>query len=195
MIRRPPRSTRTDTLFPYTTLFRSAMIPVPPAIQRIPWKLIAILAGITGFGLLVLYSAAGGSWSPWAWQQGVRFLVFLGVALVIGRFPIRIFEDFAYIAYIGVLILLIAVELLGFVGGGSQRWLNLGIINLQPSELMKVTIVIALARFYAQLPPGNRSEEHTSELQSLMRISYAVFCLKKKKSKRQYYNSETTKTT
>src|SRR3546814_3947994 len=56
----------------------AAMIPVPPAIQRIPWKLIAILAGITGFGLLVLYSAAGGSWSPWAWQQGVRFLVFLG---------------------------------------------------------------------------------------------------------------------
>jgi len=131
------------------------MIPVPPAIQRIPWKLIAILAGITGFGLLVLYSAAGGNWSPWAWQQGVRFLVFLGVALVIGRFPLRIFEDFAYIGYIGILILLIAVELLGFVGGGSQRWLNLGFMNLQPSELMKVAIVIALARFYAQLPPGN----------------------------------------
>src|SRR3546814_17535029 len=97
------------------------MIPVPPAIQRIPWKLIAILAGITGFGLLVLYFAAGGSCSPWAWQQGVRFLVFLGVALVIGRFPIRIFEDFAYIAYIGLLILLLAVELLGFVGGGHKR--------------------------------------------------------------------------
>jgi len=131
------------------------MIPVPPAIQRIPWKLIGILAGITGFGLLVLYSAAGGNWSPWAWQQGVRFLVFLAAALVIGRFPIRIFEDFSYIAYIGVLVLLIAVELLGFVGGGSQRWLNLGFMNLQPSELMKVAIVIALARFYAQLPPGN----------------------------------------
>src|SRR3546814_6230944 len=45
--------------------------------------------------------------------------------------------------------------LLGFVGGGSQRWLNLGFINIQPSELMKVAIVVALARFYAQLPPGN----------------------------------------
>ena len=131
------------------------MIPVPPAIQRIPWKLIALLSSIVVFDLLVLYSAAGGSWSPWAWQQGVRFLVFLGVALVIGRFPIRIFEDFAYIAYIGVLVLLIAVELLGFVGGGSQRWLNLGFMNLQPSELMKVAIVVALARFYTQLPPGN----------------------------------------
>ncbi len=72
-----------------------------------------------------------------------------------GRMPLRIFEDFSYLGYIGVLILLIAVELLGFVGGGSQRWLNLGFMNLQPSELMKVAIVLALARFYAQLPPGN----------------------------------------
>ena len=131
------------------------MIVVPPAIQRISWKLIAVLSAITGFGLLVLYSAAGGNWSPWAWQQGVRFLVFLTVTMVIGRFPLRIFEDFSYLAYIGVLILLLAVELLGFVGGGSQRWLNLGFMNLQPSELMKVTIVVALARFYSQLPPGN----------------------------------------
>lgn len=130
------------------------MIPVPPAIQRIPWKLIALLSAITGFGLLVLYSAAGGNFSPWALNQGVRFLIFLGVALVIGRFPLRIFEDFAYLGYIAVLILLVAVELLGFVGGGSQRWLNLGFMNLQPSELMKVAIVLALARFYAQLPPG-----------------------------------------
>ena len=55
------------------------------------------------------------------WWQTRTFVV----AMVIGRFPIRIFEDFSYIAYIGVLVLLMAVELLGFVGGGSQRWLNL----------------------------------------------------------------------
>lgn len=131
------------------------MIPVPPAIQRIPWKLIALLSAITGFGLLVLYSAAGGSMSPWAVQQGMRFIVFLLLALAIGRLPLRLFEDFAYLAYIGVAVLLVAVELLGFVGGGSQRWLNLGFMNLQPSELMKVAIVIVLARFYAQLPPGS----------------------------------------
>ncbi len=131
------------------------MIPVPPAVQRIPWKLIALLGAITGFGLLVLYSAAGGSWSPWAWQQGVRFLIFLVGALLLGRLPLRLFEDFAYIGYIGVALLLIGVEILGFVGGGSQRWLNLGFFNLQPSELMKVAIVLALAHFYTQLPPGN----------------------------------------
>lgn len=131
------------------------MIPVPPAVQRIPWKLIALLSAITGFGLLVLYSAAGGSMTPWALNQGVRYLVFLIGMLILGRFKLRFFEDFAYLAYLGVIALLFAVELLGFVGGGSQRWLNLGFMNLQPSELMKVTIVLALARFYAQLPPGN----------------------------------------
>ena len=72
------------------------MIVVPPAIQRIPWKLIALLTAITGFGILVLYSAAGGSFTPWAMQQTIRFLVFLTVAMVIGRFPLRIFEDFSY---------------------------------------------------------------------------------------------------
>jgi len=76
------------------------------------------------------------------------------MALAIGRIPLRFFEDFSYLGYLGVAVLLVAVELLGFVGGGSQRWLNLGFMNLQPSELMKVAIVLALARFYTQLPPG-----------------------------------------
>ena len=131
------------------------MIPVPPAIQRFPWKLVALVSAITGFGILVLYSAAGGSFTPWALQQSLRFAAFLTLALIIARFPLRIFEDFAYLGYIGVAILLLAVELLGFVGGGAQRWLDLGFMRLQPSELMKVAIVLALARFYAQLPPGN----------------------------------------
>lgn len=77
------------------------MIPVPPAIQRIPWKLIALLSAITGFGLLVLYSAAGGNASPWALQQGTRFAIFLTMALAIGRIPLRFFEDFSYLGYLG----------------------------------------------------------------------------------------------
>lgn len=131
------------------------MIPVPAAIQRFPWKLVALLCAITGFGILVLYSAAGGSFTPWALQQTLRFGIFLTMALVIARFPLRIFEEFAYLGYIGVAILLLGVEILGFVGGGAQRWLDLGFMRLQPSELMKVALVLALARFYAQLPPGN----------------------------------------
>src|SRR3546814_11027326 len=91
------------------------MIPVPPALQRIPWKLIALLSGITGFGLLVLYSAAGGSMTPWALLHGVRFVALLIGMLILERFPIRLCEDFAYIAYIGVVVLLVVVHLHVFV--------------------------------------------------------------------------------
>src|SRR3546814_13114924 len=90
MIRRPPRSTRTDTLFPYTTLFRS-----------------------------------------------LRFCVFFCMAIVISRLPIDLFKQLAFPAYAGILALLVLVELIGAVGGGSQRWLHLGFIPLQPSDLMK----------------------------------------------------------
>src|SRR3546814_1266445 len=180
------------------------------------------------------------------------------MAIVISRLPIDLFKQLAFPAYAGILALLVLVELIGAVGGGSQRWLNLGFIHLQPSELMKLAIVLAVARFYTILPAGeirkwtaiwpmlvligvpafliliqpdlgtattvvvggvtvaflaglplrlfigsglavtaalpvafsflheDRSEEHTSELQSLMRNSYAVFCLKKKKYNQQH---------
>src|SRR3546814_13584815 len=91
---------------------------------------------------------------PWALLQGVRFVALLIGMLLLARFPIRLFEDFAYIAYIGVVVLLVGVELIGFVGGGRQRWLDLGVVNLQPSQLRKMAIVLSLARFYAQFPPG-----------------------------------------
>src|SRR3546814_13568029 len=92
---------------------------------------------------------------PWALLQGVRFVALLIGMLILARFPIRLFEDFAYIAYIGVVVLLVGVELIGFVVGGSQRWLDLGVVNLQHSKLMKIVIVLVTVGFYSQLPPGN----------------------------------------
>lgn len=131
------------------------MIPVPHSLRSYPWGLIATLFFIAGFGMLVLYSAAGGSWSPWALNHAVRFGVFLTLALGIGFLvPLSLIGRAAYPVYAAVALMLLAVDLIGGIAGGSQRWLNLGFMNLQPSELMKVTIVLACARFYAQLPPG-----------------------------------------
>ncbi len=127
---------------------------IPPSIARLPWKVLLLVMGIGGFGLVVLYSAAGGNIRPWALSQGVRFLVFVGVAIALSRTPLEQLKKVGFPAYAIILMLLIAVELLGVVGGGSQRWLDLGIINLQPSELMKPVIVLALARFYDLLPAG-----------------------------------------
>lgn len=126
---------------------------IPDSFRRFPWAITSIVTAIAGFGVVVMYSAAGGSWQPWAWMQAVRFGIFLIAALVISRLPLKLWEQWAFPLYIAVLLLLFAVELIGGIAGGSQRWVDLGIIRLQPSELMKVAIVLALARFYAQVPP------------------------------------------
>ncbi|NJS13937.1 MAG: rod shape-determining protein RodA [Sphingopyxis sp.] len=131
------------------------MIPVPQTIRRFPWGLIATLVFIAGFGMLVLYSAAAGSFTPWALTHAMRFAMFLSIALLIGYLiPLEFMGRVAFLGYAAVAILLFGVEVMGAVKGGSQRWLNIGFMNLQPSELMKVAIVLALARFYSQLPPG-----------------------------------------
>lgn len=127
---------------------------IPQPLTQFPWRVLALLLAIAIFGTLVLYSAAGGSIFPWATNQAVRFCVFSGMALVLSRIPLEIFARFAFPAYAGVLIALFLVELIGGVAGGSQRWINLGFMQLQPSEFMKPIIVLAVARFYARLPVG-----------------------------------------
>jgi rod shape determining protein RodA len=125
---------------------------VPIAITRLPWRMLAVVVTIAAFDALVLYSAAGGSLMPWALPQAVRFLGFLGMAVMLSFLHPDQYKAFTFPAYIVVVIMLVLVELLGFVGGGAQRWLNLGIIRLQPSEFMKPIIVLATASFYSMLP-------------------------------------------
>ncbi|UAK23709.1 rod shape-determining protein RodA [Sphingomonas nostoxanthinifaciens] len=125
---------------------------VPVALRRIPWGILFLVAALTGFGLAVLYSAAGGHLMPWALPQGVRFLGFLVGAIVLSRLNERQLKSLAIPAYVALVVLLVGVEALGVVGGGSRRWLDLKIIRLQPSELMKPAIVVALAAFYDHLP-------------------------------------------
>jgi rod shape determining protein RodA len=127
---------------------------VPAPLAQLPWKIILLVLAIGCFDLLVMYSAAGGSLRPWALSQGIRFFVFLACAVGLSRVRDTTWSMIALPAY-GVLIgMLILVELIGAVRGGGQRWLDLGIIRLQPSELMKVFIVLAVARFYDALPPN-----------------------------------------
>jgi rod shape determining protein RodA len=127
---------------------------VPPTIAELPWRMLILVIAIATFGLLILYSAAGGSLMPWALPQAVRFTVFLGMAIAMSRLSPDLLKVAAFPAYGVILLLLILVEALGFVGGGAQRWLDLGVIRLQPSELMKPVIVLTIARFYDLLPPA-----------------------------------------
>ncbi len=134
------------------------MIPsnvVPQPLARLPWKLIVLILSICGIGLVTLYSAAGGSLSPWALKQAVLILFFLSVAIGMSWIPENFIKGLVFPAYVIIMVLLVAVEAIGFVGKGAQRWVDLGFIRLQPSEFMKPAIVLTLARFYELLPVGD----------------------------------------
>ena len=131
---------------------RAVTLPAPLA--QIPWQVILPIALLVAFGGSVLYSAAGGSMSPYATSHLLRFAVTLSMALVMSFFPINLAKLAAVPIYAAVVLLLMLVETLGAIGGGSQRWLNLGFMVLQPSELMKPAIVLVLAWFYHGLPVG-----------------------------------------
>jgi len=125
---------------------------VPEAISRQPWQVLLPLLALVSLGAAVLYSAAGGHLQPYAASHVYRFLVFLVMAIVMSRIPREWYRELAYPAYGAICVLLVLVELIGGMGGGSQRWLNLGFMTLQPSELMKPGIILVLARFYETLP-------------------------------------------
>lgn len=112
------------------------------------WLFILLLAATASVGFAMLYSAAGGQVEPWASRQMVRFGVGMAVLITVAVIDIRLWLKYAYVLYAATVALLVAVEFMGEVGKGAQRWLDLGYIGLQPSELMKITLVLALARYF-----------------------------------------------
>jgi rod shape determining protein RodA len=121
------------------------------------WPLTLLLASVAGVGFLMLYSVAGGSFTPWAEPQFKRFMLGMGVMLVVAMIPIWFWRNISILAYLASVALLLAVEFFGTVGMGAQRWIDLGFMRLQPSELMKITLVMLLAAYYDWLPPERSS--------------------------------------
>ncbi len=112
------------------------------------WFLVILIGLTAGFGIAMLYSVAGGDMSPWAGRQAIRLAVGVSLMLFVAFIDIRIWMRLAYPLYAVGLVLLLIVEIMGEVGMGAQRWLDLGFFNLQPSEIMKIAIVLALARYF-----------------------------------------------
>lgn len=114
---------------------------------HINWGLIVLIASVSFIGLLCLYSAAGGAMNPWASRHLMRFsvcfILMIGIALIDTRWWFKL----TWPIYILGILLLIVVEAMGHVGMGAQRWINLGFMKLQPSELMKIAVVMALAHY------------------------------------------------
>ncbi|HUZ74507.1 MAG TPA: rod shape-determining protein RodA [Stellaceae bacterium] len=121
-------------------------------VASLNWGLVLLLAMIGGVGIAMLYSAANGSWHPWAAKQAIRLGVAAAIMLVVALVDLRIWYRIAYGFYAVVLLLLVAVEVRGAIGMGAQRWIDLGVIQLQPSELMKIAAMMALARYFNGVP-------------------------------------------
>jgi rod shape determining protein RodA len=115
---------------------------------EIDWVFSLALFLIAGTGALMLFSIAGSSWEPWAAKHLARFVFLFLVMIILAMVDIRVWFALAYPVYGVGLLLLIAVEAVGDVRLGAQRWLSLGPFSFQPSEIMKLGIVLALARFY-----------------------------------------------
>ena len=120
-------------------------------LMQVNWGMVFLITLVASIGFAMLYSAAGGDFDPWASRQMTRFGLGVVGMLIVALIDIRIWMRLAYPAYLVSLGLLVAVEIAGAEGGGAQRWINLGSFQIQPSELMKVALVLALARYFHSL--------------------------------------------
>jgi len=117
-------------------------------IRSINMGLVLLLTVISGIGFAVLYSAANGSFEPWALKSMIRYGVALALMLAVAVVDIRFWYRAAYPIYIFAAVLLVLVDFKGVRGLGAQRWLELGPISLQPSEIMKIGLVMVLAHYF-----------------------------------------------
>ena len=112
------------------------------------WALVLLLAAVASVGFLMLYSVAGGTLTPWAEPQMRRFALGLGVMFAVAFVPLWFWRSMAGLAYAVSVLLLLGVEFFGSIGMGAKRWLELGPIRLQPSEMAKITVILAMAAYY-----------------------------------------------
>lgn len=133
---------------------------VPTGFRKIlylNWPLVLLLTAVAGTGFLMLYSVAGGDYGPWAGPQMKRFALGLCLMVAVGLVPIWMWRNLAGVAYGVSVLLLIGVEFFGAVGMGAQRWIEIGPLRLQPSEMTKITLVMFLAAYYDWLPAKKTS--------------------------------------
>jgi rod shape determining protein RodA len=141
------------------------------------WALLLLICAVAAAGFLMLYSVAGGSMQPWAAPQMIRFILGLGILIVVGIVPIWFWQSMSGLAYSTAFILLLAVEFFGHVGMGAQRWIDIGPIKLQPSEMMKFTLVMALATYYDALDPKKVSKPLWVLIPVIITVAPAVLVL------------------
>ncbi len=129
-------------------LWREPSFDLMGKVLQVNWLYVLLLCCLAAVGYLALYSAAGGFPEPYATRHAQRFAVGVVIMLAIGLVDIRLIAKLAWPAWIGGIVLLVLVLRMGHSGKGAQRWLDIGGLQLQPSELMKLALVLALASWF-----------------------------------------------
>lgn len=132
-----------------TRVSNANMMTIPEKLSRFSWGLFVPMCMVLAISIVVLYSAGGGNWKPFALSQLMKIVLGFGVFFYAAFTNIKTWVKSAYLIYAVALIMIVLVTFVGHTGMGAQRWLNLGFIHIQPSELIKIALVLALARYFA----------------------------------------------
>ncbi len=138
-------------------------IPLSQRLDHLNWFLISLILAISSVGFVMLYSAGGGHLKPWLIRQISFFAIFFPLMIFIAVTDITTWFKYAYPAYFAALIMVIVVDIMGHSAMGATRWFKLGPISIQPSEIMKVCTVFALARYF-----------HNMEVENVKKIKYVI---------------------
>ena len=143
--------------------FRQSDMNLGQRLWQINWSFVLLISITASIGFGMLYSAANGSFDPWASRQMLRFVAGVFLMLIVAVIDIHVWLRYAYLIYLISLLLLLVVEFSGTIGMGAQRWIDLGVFTIQPSEIMKISIILLLARYF-----------YASRLEDVSRISHLL---------------------
>jgi rod shape determining protein RodA len=155
--------------------FASFFMSLSQKIEQLNWLLISLITVLAFVGFIMLYSAGGGSFKPWLIRQLFFFILFFPLMIAIAVIDISLWFRFAYIAYAVGLVLVIIVDIMGHSAMGATRWFRLGSLTIQPSEIMKVCTVFALARYFYNVEAENIVKVRYAVIPVLLIIVPAVF--------------------
>ena len=135
----------------YDLSFSNKKLSLRDKLCNLNYLYIFLIIVLSFIGAVTLYSAANGSWEPWAIKHVIRFGFAFSIMIFLSLLDVKYYYKLSYLFYFGSLVLLIAVEVTGHIGMGAQRWINFGIFRIQPSELMKIGMVLFLARYFSSM--------------------------------------------
>ncbi len=131
---------------------RSMTMTMGEKLWRVHWPVLIVISAIAALGTAALYSVAGGSFQPWAERHTLRFLLSVSLVIVMAVVRTEVWLKLAYPVYVIALLALALVPLVGVEALGARRWIGVGMMSFQPSEIMKIALIVALARYYQWLP-------------------------------------------